>query len=143
MPRLTPVSYSVFLSPQSVFRIIIKFYFRHSIWEMSSVPDGFLTSPVIEYVRLFPTSFLVSAFFFFFCFSVALPQTTLMYFQFCGFSFAFLFHFLFAFSSRFEGATSVPESQLSYLSPASAPAPVEVFYVFTHKFCSRCFFCRF
>lgn len=66
-----------------------------------------------------------------FCFSVALPQTTLMYFQFCGFSFAFLFHFLFAFSSRFEGATSVPESQLSYLSPASALAPVEAFFTFS------------
>lgn len=42
--------------PQFVFRIIIKFYFRHSIWEMSSVYDGFLTSLVIEYVRLFSSS---------------------------------------------------------------------------------------
>lgn len=43
-------------TPQFVFRIIIKFYFRHSIWEMSSVYDGFLTSLVIEYVRLFSSS---------------------------------------------------------------------------------------
>lgn len=62
---------------------------------MSSVYDGFLTSLVIEYVllfacsslRLFPNSPLVvlphsSPTFFL----AALPQTTLMYFQFCGFS---------------------------------------------------------
>lgn len=53
---LPSISYSVFRLPQSVFRIIIKFYFRHSIWEMSSVYDGFLTSLVIEYVRLFACS---------------------------------------------------------------------------------------
>lgn len=36
-------------------RSIIKFYFRHSIWEMSSVYDGFLTCLVIEYaVGSFP-----------------------------------------------------------------------------------------
>lgn len=69
-----------------------------------------------------------------FCFSVALPQTTLMYFQFCGFSFAFLFHFLFAFSFSssltWRGdfcagvAAKLPKS-------CSALAPVEVFFTFS------------
>jgi len=48
-------------------RSIIKFYFRHSIWEMSSVYDGFLTCLVIEYsVGSIPFGFvlLLAAFWF-------------------------------------------------------------------------------
>lgn len=88
---LSPIPYSSFLSAQSVFRIIIKFYFRHSIWEMSSVPDGFLTSPVIEYVRLFPTSFLVSTSFFFFLLFGCLAADNFDVFSILRFFFCFAF----------------------------------------------------
>lgn len=70
---------------------------------MSSVYDGFLTSLVIEYVRLlfvlrsqsiflydFSAPVLATAVVVVVGVFVALPQTTLMYFQFCGFSFSLL-----------------------------------------------------
>lgn len=58
---------------------------------MSSVPDGFLTSPVIEYVRLFPTSFLVSTFFFFFLLFGCLAADNFDVFSILRFFFCFAF----------------------------------------------------
>lgn len=103
---LPSVSYSVFRIPYSSVRspfsvLLLNFtfatqygkchLFMMAFWHLSLL-NMFACSPAP------PSSFDVLFFsvsVFFFCFSVALPQTTLMYFQFCGFS----FHFLFAFSS--------------------------------------------
>lgn len=125
----SPIPYSSFLSPQSVFRIIIKFYFRHSIWEMSSVPDGFLTSPVIEYVRLFPTSFLVSTFFFFLLFGCLAADNfdvfSILRFFFCFSFLLFVRLLLKVWRGDFCAgvAAKLPKS-------CSALAPVEVFLRF-------------
>lgn len=101
---------------------------------MSSVPDGFLTSPVIEYVRLFPTSFLVSTFFFFFLLFGCLAADnfdvfSILRFFFClSFSlFVRLLPIVVDLKSRpfcAGVAAKLPKS-------CSALAPVEVFFTFS------------